>query len=144
MGQQLFGRRTPDGYPDVRDAWTNSTSMLHRWRMFNSLMENSFYNTSSGAGVQMDNATLISLMGGLNTPETIADFWINRILNRPMDDPSHRLEVIKLMQGWDTGNNSTSVKPVYAADAVMTAIDISNRLRRMIAVILMSPEFQWR
>jgi uncharacterized protein (DUF1800 family) len=144
MGQEMFGRRTPDGYPDIRDAWTNSTSMLYRWRTFNSLMENSLYNTSSNTGVQMDNATLISLMGGLNTPTTIADFWINRILNRPMDDPNHRLEVIKLMQGWDTGNNSTSVKPVYAADAVMTATDISNRLRRMIAVILMSPEFQWR
>jgi uncharacterized protein (DUF1800 family) len=144
IGQEMFGRRTPDGYPDIRDAWTNSTSMLYRWRMFNSLLENSFYNSSSGTGVQMDNATLISLMGGLNTPTTIADFWINRILNRAMDDPNHRMEVIKLMQGWDTGNNSTSVKPVYAADAVMTATDISNRLRRMIAVILMSPEFQWR
>ncbi|MGQ0604505.1 MAG: DUF1800 domain-containing protein [Anaerolineales bacterium] len=30
MGQQMFGRRSPDGYPDVRDAWTNTTSILYR------------------------------------------------------------------------------------------------------------------
>lgn len=144
IGQQMFGRRSPDGYPDIRDAWTNSTSMLYRWRMVNSLMEGSFYNTSANTGVRVDNAELIALTGAANTPNAIADFWISRILNRSMDDPAHRAEIVKMMQGWDTGSNSTSVKPVYAADAVMSATDISNRLRRMIAVILMSPEFQWR
>lgn len=145
IGQQHFGRRPPDGYPDVRDAWTNSTSMLYRWRMFNSLMEGSYYSTSSSTGVRVDNNALIGVMGGANTPNTIADFWINRLLGRPMDDPAHRAEVVRMMQGWDTGNSSTSVKPVYTdPNAVMTATDISNRLRRMIAVILMSPEFQWR
>ncbi len=144
MGQQMFGRRPPDGFPDVKDAWTNSTSMLYRWRTVNSLMEGSFYSTSANTGVQVDNTALIATMGGLNTPNTIADFWITRLLGRAMDDAAHRAEIVTLMQGWDTGNNNTSVKPVYTPDAVMTATDISNRLRRMIAVILMSPEFQWR
>jgi hypothetical protein len=107
-------------------------------------MEGSFYNTSANTGVWVDNAGLVALTGAANTPNTIADVWIARILGRPMDDPAHRTEVVKMMQGWDTGTNSTSVKPVYAPDAVMAATDISNRLRRMIAVILMSPEFQWR
>ncbi len=83
-------------------------------------------------------------MGSANTPNTIADFWIARLLGRAMDDVAHRTEIVTLMQGWDTGIANTSVKPIYAPDAVMTAQHISDRLRRTIAVILMSPEFQWR
>jgi hypothetical protein len=36
------------------------------------------------------------------------------------------------------------VTPVYAPDQAMAATDITNRLRRMVAVLLMSPEMQWR
>jgi uncharacterized protein (DUF1800 family) len=31
IGQPLFGRRTPDGYPDVRNEWL-IPSLLYRWR----------------------------------------------------------------------------------------------------------------
>lgn len=145
IGQQHFGRRPPDGYPDVRDAWTNTTSLLYRWRLINGLLEGSFYNTTSNTGVLIDNNALIAATGALNTPNAICDFWISSLLGRAMDDPAHRAEVVKMMQGWETGNNSTSVKPVYAdPNAAMATADVGNRLRRMIAVILMSPEFQWR
>jgi uncharacterized protein (DUF1800 family) len=142
MDQQLFGRRPPDGFPDIRDAWTNTTSMLYRWRLFNGLLENSYYNTTSDTGVQVDNAVLLSLTAPNNTPQSIVEFWAARILGRPMDDPAHLAELVRLMQG-----NTTPPLPgiVYAAPtSPMSATDISNRLRRMIAVLLMSPEFQWR
>ena len=142
MDQQLFGRRPPDGFPDVRDAWTNTASMLYRWRLFNGLLENSFYSTSTNTGVQVDNAALIATTGPNNTPQSIVDFWVARILGRAMDDPAHLAELVKLMQG-----NTSPVLPgtVYASPtSTMSATDISNRLRRMIAAILMSPEFQWR
>ena len=87
MDQQLFGRRPPDGFPDVRDAWTNTASMLYRWRLFNGLLENSFYSTSTNTGVQVDNATLIATTAPNNTPQSIVDFWVARILGRAMDDP---------------------------------------------------------
>jgi uncharacterized protein (DUF1800 family) len=134
MGQQMFGRRSPDGYPDVRDAWTNTTSILYRWRVINSLMEGSL--TGVTANVNAIN------MGGANTPNTIADFWIDRILGRPMDDGAHRAQIVKMMQGWTTP--TPAVTPVYAPDQAMAATDITNRLRRMVAVLLMSPEMQWR
>jgi uncharacterized protein (DUF1800 family) len=142
MGQQLFGRRSPDGYPDVRDGWTNTTSMLYRWRLVNSLLENSFYSATNANGIQVDVNAIGT--GGANTPNTIADFWINRVLGRAMDDVTHRAEIVRMLQGWDTGNSSTSVRPVYQPTQVMAQIDINNRLRRMVAVILMSPESQWR
>src|SRR5690606_27236840 len=31
MGEPLYGRRTPDGYPMERDAWQNSGQMLTRF-----------------------------------------------------------------------------------------------------------------
>ena len=141
MGQQHFGRRSPDGYPDVRDAWTNTTSMLYRWRMISSLLENVFFN--SNTGVLVDNNALIAATAA-NTPDTLADFWLTRILGRAMDAPAHRTEIVKLLQGWDTGNTATSVMPIYASTDVMSATDIASRLRRMIAVILMAKEFQWK
>lgn len=140
MGQQMFGRRSPDGYPDVRDPWLSSSSLLYRWRTYNSLMENSFYSTSSNVGLFVDvNAVN---MGGANTPNTIADFWIARLLGRPLDDPAHKAEFTRILQGWSSP--TPTVTPVYGVDQAMAQTDINNRLRRMVAVILMSPEFQWR
>ena len=141
MGQQQFGRRSPDGYPDVHDAWTNTTSMLYRWRTISNLLENAFYNPTALTGVQVDNNALLAA-SSVNTPSSLADFWIARTLGRAMDDPAHRAQIVTLLQGWDTGNPATSAKPIYATDAVMAPADIANRLRRMIAVILMAPEFQ--
>jgi hypothetical protein len=138
----LFGRRPTDGFPDVRDAWTTTASMLYGWRLFNGLLENSFYSTSTSTGVQADNAALIATTGANNTPQSIVDFWVARILGRAMDDPLHLAELVRLMQG-----NTSPAMPgtVYPAPtSAMSAADISNRLRRMVAAILMSPEFQWR
>ncbi|MGQ0604504.1 MAG: hypothetical protein ACT4QE_22720 [Anaerolineales bacterium] len=103
-------------------------------------MENSFYSSSTNTGVQVDVNTVN--MGGANTPNTISDFWINRLLGRPMDDAAHRTQVVKMMQGWTTP--TPAVTPVYTPDQAMSATDITNRLRRMVAVLLMSPEMQWR
>jgi uncharacterized protein (DUF1800 family) len=142
MDQRMFGRRSPDGYPDTRDAWTNTSSMLYRWRVFNSLLENSYYSATADTGVQVDHSGLVLTTGANDSPAGIADVWIARVLGRPMDDDAHRAELVKLMQG-----NTTPALPgaIYPSpDSVMSAADVNNRLRRMIAAILMSPEFQWR
>ena len=33
MQQPLFGRPTPDGYPDTARHWRHTSSLLHRWRL---------------------------------------------------------------------------------------------------------------
>ncbi len=140
IGQPMFGRRSPEGYPDVKEAWMGTTSLLYRWRLTNGLMENSYWSATSGTGLNTD-LTGINV-GGANTPNSIADFWINRLLGRPMDDATHRAEVVKIMQGWSSP--SPTVTPVYGPDEVMSVTSINTRLKRMVAVICMSPEFQWR
>jgi hypothetical protein len=123
MGQPMFARRPPDGYPDQRAEWSSTTSLLYRWRLCNNLMDNSI--TGNTVDVVSQNVA--------NTPETIADFWISRLLGRPMDYAENRTEVIKLMT--PSGKTATSV---------LTSTEISDRLRRTVALILNSPEFQWR
>ncbi len=133
MGQPMFGRRSPDGYPDTKEDWLHTTSFLYRWRLINNLLEGAV----SGVAV-----SLAGMPADRNTPTLIVDYWINRVLGRPMDDPAHRDELITLMRGWATP--TPTVTPVYGPDQVMTTTDINNRLRRMVALLLMAPEFQWR
>jgi len=133
MGQPMFGRRSPDGYPDLKEDWINTSSFLYRWRLINNVLENPLGGVSANLG---------GMPADRNTPNLIADYWISRLLGRAMDDPAHRAEVVKIMQGWSSP--SPTVTPVYQPDQVMAATDINNRLRRMAALILMSPEFQWR
>ncbi|MBS2040478.1 DUF1800 domain-containing protein [bacterium] len=38
-GQPLFGRPTPDGYPDRADGWRHSSSWLFRWRLVEPMLE---------------------------------------------------------------------------------------------------------
>src|SRR5690606_32070124 len=39
MGQPLFGWHPPDGYPDVKEAWSGTMPILQRWRFANTILE---------------------------------------------------------------------------------------------------------
>ena len=123
MGQPLFGRRTPDGYPDARTDWANTTSLLYRWRFCYYMIKGDI------VGVTVDLAS--QMPAGLTTPNAIADYWIDRLLGRPMDAQSRAEVAGFLAQGAD---------PAVA----LTAAEIAERLPRVVELILMSPDFQWR
>ncbi len=38
MGQPLFSRRSPDGYPDVAEHWDHTGSILFRWQLIRDLL----------------------------------------------------------------------------------------------------------
>jgi uncharacterized protein (DUF1800 family) len=122
MGQPMFARRPPDGYPDVKEAWTNSTSILQRWRLTNSLIEGWIKGFSVNFASQMPT--------GVNTPNALADYWINRILGREMGKTDDRAEITRLLA---QGKN---------LDAALTDAQITERVPRAVELILMSPDFQ--
>ena len=69
----------------------------------------------------------------LRSANALADFWIQRLLGRPMRS-ADRLEIVAFMaQGRDPDI------PLTLADHV-----VRRRLRTMIGLIAMSPEFYWR
>ncbi|MCC7361752.1 MAG: DUF1800 domain-containing protein [Anaerolineales bacterium] len=123
-GQPLFARRSPDGYPDNKSVWANTTALMQRWRFANILVRDDLGNVTVNLLGQMP--------GGLTTPNQIADFWIARLLGRAMDPAANRQEIVRFIaQG-------------VGYDNPLAAQDIADRLPHMVALILMAPDFQWR
>ena len=70
--------------------------------------------------------------GSIATPNAIVNFWIDRLLGRPMDPATNRDEVVSFLA---QGRNP---------DFNLPADQIAERLPHTAALILMSPDFQWR
>jgi hypothetical protein len=72
--------------------------------------------------------------GGVRSSNALVDFWSDRILGRPMD-PAARTEVVELMA---QGRNPDFDLPLD------TDADVRDRLRSMLGLIFLSPDFLWR
>lgn len=130
MGQGLFQWRPPNGYPDVAGAWNSTMPMLQRWRFVNDILEWKI----GGEGEDKDNRriTVDGIMpADMTTPEEIVDYWSGRLLGYLLP-AAERTEIVEFM-AFGRGTDS-DLPPDQIAD----------RLRYMIALILMSPSFQWR
>ena len=120
MGQGLFLHPTPDGYPDVGDAWINTGALLARWNFSLALA----YNRVPRAKVDL--STLVaSRNASLKTTGEVVDFWTNAILHRPFPDADRK----KLIDAVG-GNASANFDPT--------------RLPDLVTLILASPHFQYR
>ncbi|MBI3153090.1 MAG: DUF1800 domain-containing protein [Chloroflexi bacterium] len=129
MGQPIFERRPPDGFPDVKEAWANSMSILYRWNMAVGITENWMDDEDQGTILRTD-------VYGQTPPEIrtaagLADFWINRLLGRTLVD-SDRAAIISVMA------------QEYSADELLDEDHVQYVLPAMVEVILMSPDFQWK
>jgi uncharacterized protein (DUF1800 family) len=135
MGMPTFGRRPPDGYPDIKRAWTNTNSMLKRWRFANALATREIdHRTDSNTQIKYGTDALPDIKAqtpvGLRTAAQLADFWINRLLGRAMASDVNRSQVVNLIaQG-------------ASANATLSTADIDERLPAAVGLILMSPDFQ--
>ena len=123
LGQALFEWPPPNGYPDRHEAWTGTNVMLGRWTILTYCLEGWLDDIS---------ADLLSQMpGNIRTPIAICDFWIARLLGRAMgtDDRQELIEFVA------QGRN-----PEY--DLSQELID--ERVPRLVELIIMFPDFQWR
>lgn len=128
MGQGLFERRSPDGYPDSRESWANSMSLLYRWNAAVALTEN-WMDDEQGNIIRTD--VYAQTPTEIRTATSLADFWIGRILNQALSEASRNavIQVMAQEYGWDETLPEDHVQYVLPA---------------MVEVILMSPEFQWK
>lgn len=130
MGQPLFGWRPPDGYPDVKEAWSSTMPILQRWRFVNSILE--WKIGGDGANKDQRRVPIEGIMPAeRTTPGQIVDFWSNRLLGVTLPD-NERQQIMEFMA---YGRGVDSPLPVD---------QIAERLRYMVALILMAPSFQWR
>ena len=134
MGQDLFARRSPDGYPDVKQAWNNTTSILMRWRFANWLMDQGTSTNNTGVKVDLASITLAAFPTlATRTPNAVADYWISRILGRAVNNAETHKAVVDMLA---LGDNP--------ATYTLTDKDVQVRAPDAIALILMCPDFQLR
>ena len=128
MGQPIFERRSPDGYPDVKEAWANSMSILYRWNMAVGIADN-WMDDDQGRTMQTDvyGQTPVEV----RTANGLADFWILRLLGRTISDEGRAAIAAVMAQE-------------YGADETLPDDHVQYVLPAMVEVILMSPEFQWK
>ena len=130
MGQPLFERRSPDGYPDVKEVWANSMSLLYRWNFAVGVAENWLNDDDKGLTLHTD--LLNQTPAEIRTAESLADFWIQRILGRPLSSDADRNSVIAVMA------------QEYGTQEPLPEDHVAYVLPAMVEVILMSPDFQWK
>ncbi|MEM7035112.1 MAG: DUF1800 family protein [Chloroflexota bacterium] len=127
IGQCLFNWQAPTGYPDTRDDWNGTVSLLQRWRMFNWM-----FDWWDGSQFVID---VVAMTPTTNpTANALVDYWVNRILNRSMD-AADREQIVDFMA---QGRNPDFDLPLE------TDVDTQDRVQMMVSLILNSPDFQWR
>jgi uncharacterized protein (DUF1800 family) len=127
MGQPLFGHAAPNGFGDLRQNWAGTTSMLYRWKLAGAIAENTLDDGKLSMRVDLVGQTPPSA----RTPNAAADYWIDRILGRPMA-PADRNELVRAIAQADN------------PDAPLGVETFAVRLPQLVELILMSPDFQWR
>jgi len=131
-GQALFSWHPPNGYPDMRAAWQSANPRVALWRLVNWLVE------EDGAGndrfLDIVNATLASPARSANE---IVDFWMPRIFGRVLA-AADRDELVDFMAA---GHNPTFALPIATNEWPDYTQD---RLRTLVGLMFMSPEFLWR
>lgn len=125
-GHPLFQWQTPDGYPDTAEKWTGSNALVGCWRVVNWL--NDTKNWWDKSYVPFDPFT--AMPAHVRTAPAIADFWIQRVLGRPLSTAA-RQEVIDFMaRGRDP-------------EMVFANFDdtlVRERVWGLIAVLMISPD----
>jgi uncharacterized protein (DUF1800 family) len=129
MGQPIFQRRSPDGYPDVKEAWANSMSFLFRWNFAVGIAENWLDDEKKQRSVKTD--IFGQTPAELRTAESLADFWIERLLNHSMGEA-------------DRQGLITFMAQEYGPQEELPEDHVKYVLPGMVEVILMSPDFQWK
>ncbi len=124
-GQQIFGRRSPDGYPDQRAVWMVPNPRVGSWRLSTWLM-----NEPGGGSFHLD--VVAQTPATVRSANQITDFWIDRIFGRPLSSADRTTVVTFMAQGLDPNmalpwNNS-----------------VQNRVRALVGLLFWSPEFLYR
>jgi uncharacterized protein (DUF1800 family) len=127
MGQPLFGHPAPDGYGDIRQAWSGTSSILYRWKLASALTADELHDDERAIPVDV----VAQTPPGVRSPNAATDFWIDRILGRQMN-AADRGEIVRAVAQSDS------------PDAPLPDDTFARRLPQLVALVLMSPDFQWR
>lgn len=126
-GQDPFQWRGPDGYPDTKEAWMSTRALVQTWRMLNRICD-----FDSGGVFALN--ILGHTPAARKSANQLASLWIGRVFGRAMDEEFTQ-EIVQFMaQGRDPD-----------VDLQLQAHgSVQNRLRTMVALLGITPDFYWR
>jgi uncharacterized protein (DUF1800 family) len=141
MGQPLFGRITPDGYPDRGDTWLSSGAMVARLNFAAALATNRMRGTT------VDFAKLLADVDQANKELTAARL-ISLFLNNDVSDSTRAAIRTSATEALviKTSPPQTNVPAGFAGNGSppQALPQISGYVPEMIALLIGSPEFQYR
>jgi uncharacterized protein (DUF1800 family) len=131
-GHRLFGWDTPTGHPDLASYWANTNGMLTRWNSFYTLTQ------SWGGNLRVDIIGQTNMGASCNA---IVDSWIARLCGFEVMPWVRRDLVSFLAQGGDAG---APPRPRSGAPDWGSAEAVQDRVRAMVQLLAMAPEFNLR
>ena len=139
MGQPLFGRITPDGYPDRADIWLSSGTMVARFNFANALATNRLKGTKVNVDAlltgidQTDRQAVAERITRLTAQGDISDVTRSALDKVRQTDPpvTPAGPTASVPVGYDPKANAPAGPPV-------------TYLSELITLLVGSPEFQKR
>lgn len=139
-GNLPYNWPAPNGYPDSGVAWSGSNSFAMTWKLLNWLTE------TSDADVPLSPilaATRSGLSASQWTADKLVDFWSTRLLGYAIE-PKRRQVLARFMaQNGDPATYLILDNDVWAGTDLKKHYN-HQRLRSLVSLILMSPEFMSR
>jgi len=132
-GQLPFYWPTPDGYPDIKVAWSSSSGLLARWNFALDLVGSvprGANGRPTGGAAESPIDVVAQTPPEARTAGAVVDHWIDRILARPMLAADRAVLVDYLTAG--------------GTDGETLGAERRPRIREMVALILDSPYGLWR
>ncbi len=132
-GHLPFYWSTPDGYPDVKVAWASSSGLLARWNYALDLVgsvDRGAGGRPAAGGVESPLNVIDQTPSDRKTAGAVVDYWIDRILSRPML-AADRAVLVDYVTAGGTEFDTLSA-------------DQRARIRELVALILDSPYALWR
>ena len=127
----------PNGYPDVGVAWSGSNSYAMTWKLLNWISETSENNVFMAPILDLTRSNVASW-----TSNNLVDYWSQRLLGY-VPVASRRQILVSFMAQNGTATEVIADTDTWAASNPKTHYN-QQRLRSMVALILMSPEFMSR
>jgi len=140
-GHSPYDWPAPNGYPDVATAWSGSNSYAMTWKVQNWLTET---GDGSAAPAPPIAPILAATRSGVPvaqwTATRLVDFWCQRILGYTLKNSRRQTLLSFMAQNGDPGTYVITDNDGWAAEDLKRHYN-HQRLRSMVSLILMSPEF---
>ncbi len=127
----------PNGYPDVGVAWSGSNSYAMTWKLLNWISETSESSVFMAPILDLTRSNVSSW-----TSNNLVDYWCQRILGY-VPVASRRQTLVAFMAQNGAATEVIADTDSWAASNPKAHYN-QQRLRSMVALILMSPEFMSR